>query len=84
MATAWSQYPGDPARKAVAVTTSDSADLATKPTRALYIGVTGDVKVTMQSGDTVTFKAAPVGTLPVCVTRVFATGTTATDILALY
>lgn len=73
-----------PAVHAAAVTTSDSADLTTIPARALYIGVTGDVKVDMASGATVTFKAAPVGLLRVEVRRVYATGTTATNILALY
>lgn len=79
----WTQYPGDPARDAVAVTPSDATNL-TYVTRALYVGVTGDVVAVMQSGAVVTFKAAPVGVLPICVSRVNATGTTATNILALY
>lgn len=72
-----------PATEAVAVTPSDGADLA-QATRALYIGVTGDVTVDMaESGSTILFKAVPVGILPVRVKRVRATGTTATNILAL-
>lgn len=67
---------------AVAVTKSDATIIPT--TRSLYIGVSGDVVVTMASGATpVTFKAAPVGVLPVQVTQVLA-ATAATDILALY
>lgn len=69
---------------AVAVTTNDSTDLARAPTRALYIGVSGDVKVDLLDGSTVTFKAAPVGVLYVAAVRVYATGTAATNILALY
>ena len=70
------------AKNAVAVTKSDATIIQT--TRALYIGVTGDVVVTMASGATpVTFKAHPVGYLEAQVTQVLA-ATTATDILALY
>lgn len=71
-----------PAYNAAAVTKSDATVLPT--TRALYIGVAGDVVVTMAGGATpITFKAAPVGILPIQVTKVLA-ATTATDILALY
>jgi len=64
------------------VVPNDSADLS-PGTRALYVGVSGDVRVTMKGGTVLDFTAAPVGTLPICVTRVHATGTTATSILAL-
>lgn len=71
------------AYSAKAVTTSDSADIL--DTRALYVGVGGDVKVTMAYGDVVTFVGVPSGSiLPVQVTRVWATGTAANSILALY
>lgn len=69
--------------RAAAVTPSDGANLDTYA-RALYIGGTGDVKVTTVGGDTVTFTAVPVGILDVYVKKVFATGTDATDIIALY
>ena len=66
------------------MTPSDTAGLSA--TAALYIGGAGDVAVVM-AGPThaaVTFKAIPVGTvLPVSVVAVKATGTTATNILAL-
>lgn len=74
-----------PSRTAYAVTPSDGADL-TSYAKALYIGVTGDVVVVPvlnEDGASVTFKAHPVGYLPVQVRRVLATGTTATNILAL-
>ena len=51
----------------------------------LYIGGAGAVKVTTLGGDAVTFSAVPAGTfMPIQVLRVWATGTTATNILALW
>lgn len=73
------------ARKVTAVSPSDSTDLTTYA-RALYIGVTGDVKVILADdldSNPVTFKAHPVGYLPAVVRRVYQNGTTATNILAL-
>ena len=71
------------AHGAVAVTKSDSTVLPT--TRALYIGVTGNVAVTMaDDGTVVTFVAVPVGILPVQVTKVMSTNTTASSMIALY
>lgn len=67
---------------AVDLTTTDASYAATP--RSLYVGVSGDVKVDMVGGGTVTFKAAPAGVLPAQVTKVYKTGTTATDLLALY
>ena len=53
-------------------------------TRALYVGVGGDIKVTMADGQVVTFVGVPTGIiLPIQVSKVMLT-TTATDILALY
>lgn len=73
-----------PALNAAEVTPSDAADLATDA-RSLYVGGAGDVKVTTTGGDTVTLKAVPVGTVvPVRTRKVFATGTTATLIVALW
>lgn len=72
------------ARNAVAVTPSDSVDLDV-PCRALYIGVSGDVSVEMlEDGSAIVHKNAMVGILPIMVTRVNATGTTATDIISYY
>lgn len=72
----------DPAYGAKAVTPSDSTNLS--GVRALYIGVSGDVAIMAPgSGTAVTFKSVAVGILPVQCRRVMATGTTATDIVAL-
>ena len=69
---------------AAAVVPNDAADLATL-SRALYVGTTGDITVTMAGGEAnVLIKAAPVGILPLRVSRVWATGTTATNLVALW
>jgi formylmethanofuran dehydrogenase subunit D len=68
--------------KAVDVTPSDSADLAALGA-VLNIKTAGNVKVRTSNGDVVTL-AAPVGTLPVYVDRVYSTNTTASGITALY
>ena len=66
----------------VAVTPSDSVDLTT-PSRMVWVGSLGDLHVTM-GGAEVTFTAVPAGTmLPIVVTRIWATGTTAGDIVSL-
>lgn len=77
------------AHNAVAVTPSDSAtiQLNGRDTRGcvIYCGVTGDIAVTTTGGETVTFKNVPQGmVLPVQVTKVLATGTTATDLISLH
>ena len=73
-----------PGRNAEAVTPSDVADLPTTA-RALYIGGAGDVAMTTAGGSTVTFIGLAVGqVLPVTAERVFATGTTATNIVAIW
>lgn len=73
---------GAPLTTGEAVTPHNTNEL-TKVSRALYIGVSGDVAVVMQDGTTLTFKAVPVGLLPIRVKIVKSTGTTATDIVAL-
>jgi hypothetical protein len=73
----------DPATNAVLVSPSDSEDLATV-TRAVYVGGAGDMKVTMQDSGTVLFSGIPAGTtLPIRVSRIWATTTDATFIIAL-
>ena len=73
----------DPFTNAVVVSPSDSADLAAV-TRAVYVGTTGNMKVTMQDSGTVLFTGIPAGTvLPIRVTRIWSTTTTASTIIAL-
>ena len=77
--------PGEtPAENAVAVAPNDTNEL-THVTTALYIGGAGNVTVRMHGGGTVTFAAVPAGTqLRIRAKGVNATGTTATNIVALY
>jgi len=71
------------AHSATAVTPGDSTDIPV--TRALYIGTTGDVAVRMADDEnSVTFTAVAVGIFPIQVSRVLSTGTTASNIVALY
>lgn len=76
----------DQSSACAAVSTSDSADLAQIP-KALFIGTGGNIALTLANdttGTSVTFKNVPSGTvLPVRPSRVWATNTTATDIVAL-
>jgi hypothetical protein len=72
-----------PARDFAAVTPDDATDLPC-PARRLYIGVSGDVALVSVFGVTATFKAVPVGVLDVICARVKLTGTTATNIVALF
>jgi hypothetical protein len=72
-----------PARRAAAVTLSDSTVL--ENTRGVYVGGAGDLKVSMVEGGDVTFSAVPAGTvLPIQITKAWSTGSTATLVLALY
>ena len=78
--------PNDPALSAAVVVPSDVADLPNF-SRMLYIadGGTGqDVEVTTLNGDRVTFRNVPTGILMVQARKVWAAGTTATDVLALW
>lgn len=82
--------------RALAVTPSDTVniqypgDLTAAPNRAnwacvLYVGGAGDVKVTTAGGDDVVLVGLAAGTfVPVNVVKVWATGTSATNIVALW
>lgn len=72
----------DPARYGATVTPSNSVNLAA-PTRGLYIGTAGNLSVEMLNG-TVDFPNVQPGIFPIQVTRVNSTGTTATNIRALW
>lgn len=69
------------ASNAVAVTPADATPVNFV---GLYVGVGGDVAIKGQNGVAVTFKNVPAGTfMPVVVTAVMNTNTTATNILGL-
>jgi hypothetical protein len=70
------------------ITGADAVDLTstdyttTIPTRAVYVGTAGDLKVTTADGDTVTYANCPAGRHPIQVTKIFKTGTGALGIIA--
>lgn len=73
-----------PARRGFAITASDAVDLAAE-TRAIYVGSGGALAVVLSSGDEVVLAGIAGGAiLPLRVSRVLATGTTAGDLVALY
>lgn len=82
MAAPFSTTPDSCAVNCIAITPADS-DLV-QPVRALYIGGSGNLKISDSGGGAVTFVGAVAGTiLPVMAKRVWATGTTATNIVGL-
>ena len=73
-----------PATRGFAISPGDGSDV-TYATRAVWVGGAGDLKVTMLGGDTITLVGVPAGCLiPIRVSRVWSTGTTATSIVGLY
>lgn len=75
---------GGPANHAAAASLSDTVDVDTI-TSGLYVGGAGNVKVTMEGNEDVTFSSVLAGTiLPIRVKRVWSTGTTATFIVILW
>jgi hypothetical protein len=93
LGTAWAQV-GPPnevinqARKALAVTPSDTVDLTLGPTRGLYNGGAAACAIAVILADdtaAVTFAAVPSGTfLPIRAKRVMATNTVCTGIVGLW
>jgi hypothetical protein len=71
-----------PASGAIAITPSDTVTIG--GCRAIYVGVTGDITIDTANQTGILFKSVPVGILPVAPLRVKATGTTATNMVALY
>ena len=68
--------------RAAAVTKSDATEIFAV---ALYVGGVGDVAVITEGGDTVTFTAVPVGgIIPLRISKVLSTGTTATSIVRMW
>lgn len=72
-----------PATKLLTVTPDDTADLS-DVSRALNVTTTGQVRVTTVGGSTETITIAAGIAFPVRVERVWATGTTATGIVAMF
>ena len=73
-----------PPERAKAVVPSDGTSLDAIP-RALYVGTAGNLAITMAGGDDVTLLNVEAGSmLPLRVTHVKATGTTAANIVAFW
>ena len=73
-----------PAHHADAIVPDDQTDMAFT-SRALFVGQGGDLTVHMVGKtEPITFRNLPVCLLPIRVDRVLATGTTVTDIVALW
>jgi hypothetical protein len=83
------KYPGVPmhlpGENAFAISPHDTNDLPFE-TRGLWVGSTGDITVDMAGiGTAITFAGVVAGSLlPLRVTRVYATATTAGDIVGVY
>lgn len=74
----------EPADGAVAITPDDNLNLE-HTTRGIYVGSTGDLRVLTIDEYDVTFVALVAGIIhPIRVLRVFATGTTADDIVGVW
>lgn len=72
-------FPGD----AAAVSPSDTVNLAYPS--VVYVGGSGNVKITTAQGSAVTFTGVQAGSIiPVQALRVWNTGTTATNMVAVY
>lgn len=66
----------------IAITPADT-DLV-QPVRAIYVGGSGNLKINDTGNGAVTFYNVPAGViLPVMARRIYATGTTATNIVGL-
>ena len=60
------------------------SDTVLQQYNAIYVGGAGNLTVIAESGDSLLFTAPPVGTIiPIKVTKVMATGTTATALIGL-
>lgn len=75
----------DPSRFAIAITTSDSADIqGGQITRGIYVGTSGNIAAVI-GGNTVVFSNAVAGSvLPIRCSRINATSTTASNLVALF
>jgi len=71
-----------PPAAAEAITPADATYIT--PTRGVYVGVSGDLKVIMLDGTAVTFVGLAAGVIhPIVCVLIYDTGTTATSIVAL-
>lgn len=73
-----------PARGAFEITPSDTVNLP-RITRGIYVGGAGNIHVLMENGSDATFNSVSAGAVyPLCVVKVYSTGTTATNMVGMY
>lgn len=85
MADAFSEFTSgleSPALRALEVTPSDTEDLD-QVSRAINVGISGSVRLTTIRGTTATIQIAAGIAFPIRASRIWNTGTTATNIVAL-
>jgi len=72
----------------VAITPSDTVAISHPSgqtyTKAVYVGTTGNITAIMADSSSVLFSNVPVGFHTISVTRILSTGTTASNLVALY
>ena len=86
MADAFSRFPPNlesPGHSAEAIVPNDSTDLP-NATRTIWVGTTGNIRVDLVDTTDVTFSNVPVGFFPIRATRVYATNTTADNLVAVW
>lgn len=79
-----SKYKAAPASAGAAIDLSATDVSLTQVSRAVYVGGAGDVKVDMPSATAVTFKNMQLGWHPIRVSKIYKTGTTATDLVVVW
>lgn len=71
------------ARSAWPVTPSDSVDLVGVTSAGLWVGTSGNIQVTLVSGQIVLLNGVPTGLLPILAKRIWSTNTTASNMVGL-
>jgi hypothetical protein len=85
MAQPGSANPGSPARNAVAVDVSVVDQILATESRGIYVGTAGTLAVDMVGGGSAISFTCPAGILlPIQCSKILNTGTSATNIVALY
>lgn len=75
----------DPAIGGEAIDVSSSDQELTWISRAIWVGGDGAIRVLMKDGTTLTFSGIVAGTvMPLAVSTVYQTGTTASNLVAMY
>ena len=78
------QSVNGPARRILGIVPSDESDLPEGLARGLFVGGAGTVRMVDDSGNVTDILSAAHQYHPLRARRIMATGTTATDIVALY